>query len=147
METAGFELRVKDDPSFVKQTRVLPFAHAKTKLPLDVVLAGPGLEESFLDAVRRVDIAGARIPVIAPEDLIATKVLAGRPKDMEDVRGLLRHCEPLDLARVRQVLEAVEAALGQSDLTPAFERLVRSAKKAGPRRGSGRKRSPSTSRK
>ena len=53
----------------------------------------------------------------------------------------------IDLARVRQVLEAVEAALGQSDLIPAFERLARSAKKAGPRRGSGMKRTLSTSRK
>ena len=44
MEAAGFVLRV-DDPEFVRRTRVMPFAHRATAMPLDVVLAGSGLEE------------------------------------------------------------------------------------------------------
>lgn len=34
---------------FVARTRVLPFLHQATGIPLDVVLAGPGLEKLFLD--------------------------------------------------------------------------------------------------
>jgi len=30
------------------------------------------------------------LPVCSPEDLIVTKLLAGRPKDLEDIRGILR---------------------------------------------------------
>lgn len=43
MTAAGFSLRV-DDPGFVRRTRVMPFVHTSTGMPLDVVLAGSGLE-------------------------------------------------------------------------------------------------------
>jgi hypothetical protein len=43
MESAGFLLRVRD-PAFVIRTRVMPFVHQATGMPLDVVLAASGLE-------------------------------------------------------------------------------------------------------
>ena len=46
MEAAGFSLRVTD-PDFVRRTRVIPFVHRATAMPLDVVLAESGLEEAF----------------------------------------------------------------------------------------------------
>src|SRR6185503_2048732 len=46
MEAAGFAPRVTD-PAFIQQTRVMPFVHVATAMPLDVVVAGSGLEEEF----------------------------------------------------------------------------------------------------
>ena len=61
-------------------------------------------------------------PSTAPADLIVTKILAGRPKDIEDVRGILFERLPqLDLAAIRSTLGLLEAALSQRDLQPAFE--------------------------
>ncbi len=126
MKRAGFELRIHDVGDFVRQTRVLPFLHGATKMPIDVVLAGPGLEELFLERCRRVNIAGKEIPVISPEDLIVTKILAGRSKDLEDVRGiLLELAQSLDLSQVRETIRLLEQALGQSDLLPVFEAELR----------------------
>jgi hypothetical protein len=124
LKKADFRLRVTD-AGFVRETRVLPVEHVGTGWPVDIVLAGPGLEEDFLDRVRRKRVSGVTVPVIAPEDLIVTKLLAGRPKDLEDVRNLV--AAPgleIDLAGTRRVLADVEAALGQSDLLPVFERIV-----------------------
>lgn len=121
MKRQGFTSRF-DDPEFVNTTRVVPFVHQRTGVPLDVVLAGPGLEEEFLDRAVTVPVEGAAVPVISPEDLVVTKVLAGRPKDIEDVRGVLRErAASLDLGRVRQTLRLLEQALGQSDLVVVFE--------------------------
>ncbi len=125
MEQSGFELRFRD-PEFVAKTRVLPFSHRPSGLPLDVVLAGPGLEEEFLQRAVAVEIEGRAIPMISPEDLIVAKVLAGRPKDLEDIRGVLHERgESLDLARIRTTLHLLEQALGQSDLLRSFEGEVR----------------------
>ena len=44
----GFRLRVDPRDDFVRRTRVLPFVFSPNGLPVDVVLAGPGLEELFL---------------------------------------------------------------------------------------------------
>jgi hypothetical protein len=118
----GFRLRVDPDDDFVRRTRVLPFVFEPNGLPVDVVLAGPGLEELFLSRVVPVRVGSVTVPVISPEDLIVTKILAGRPKDIEDVRGiLLERLTQLDLGTIRATLGLLEAALGQSDLQPAFE--------------------------
>ena len=123
LEARGFALRVDDAGDFIRRTRVFPFLHVASGLPLDIVLAGPGLEDLFLSRARPITMAGVVVPVISPEDLIATKILAGRPKDIEDVRGILRERLPdLDVALIRSTLEALEDALAQSDLLPAFER-------------------------
>lgn len=130
MAAAGFTSRVPDVAEFVRTTRLVPLLHTSTQLPLDVVLAGPGLEEEMARSARRVDIAGMPVPVIAPEDLVVTKILAGRPKDLEDVRGvLLAAGAALDLARIRSLLQALDDALGRSDLGAAFETELAAAKR------------------
>ncbi len=124
MEAAGFALRV-DDPDFVRRTRVMPFVHLATAMPLDVVLAGSGLEDEFLDRARAVDLGGTGVPLIDPEDLIIAKVLAGRPKDLDDAHGLWRlRGRELDLGRIRRTLRLLEDALGQSDLIPSLESVL-----------------------
>jgi len=123
LEATGFSLRVSDAGDFVRRTRVLPFMHADSGLPVDIVLAGPGLEELFLSRAVAVPMGGVVVPVISAEDLIATKILAGRPKDLDDVRGILHErLLALDLELIRSTLALLEDALGQSDLRPVFER-------------------------
>ena len=123
MHAAGFALRV-DDPDFVRRTRVMPFVHLATAMPVDVVLAASGLEDEFLDRARVVDIGGTSVPLIEPEDLVIAKVLAGRPKDLEDARSLWRIRGPeLDADRIHRTLRLLEEALSQSDLVPSFESI------------------------
>jgi hypothetical protein len=125
METAGFTLRV-DNPDFVRRTRVMPFIHVETGMPLDVVLAGSGLEEAFLDRAVPTDIGGTTVPILDLPDLIVAKVLAGRPKDFEDATALWRiHGSHLDAVRIRQTLAQLEEALSQNDLVPSFDSLTR----------------------
>ena len=124
MEAGGFTLRV-DDPEFLRQTRVLPFVHAATGMPLDVVLAGSGLEEEFLGRAKTTNIGGAKVPVIDIADLVIAKVLAGRPKDIEDARSLWRlRGSHIDRRRIRRVLRLLEEALGQSDLVSGFDAIT-----------------------
>jgi hypothetical protein len=123
MTAAGFVLRV-DNPAFVRRTRVMPFVHTATAMPLDVVVAGSGLESEFLDRARAMDLGGTTVPLIDLGDLVVAKVLAGRPKDLDDARGLWRvHGAQLDAGRIRRLLALLEEALGQGDLLPSFNRI------------------------
>lgn len=124
MRTAGFDLLV-DDGDFIRRTRVMPFVHRATGMPLDVVLAGSGLEEEFLQRAKSVDIGGVTVPLIHAEDLMIAKILAARPKDIEDARALWRaRGQNLDAGRIGTVLRSLEEALGQGDLVPAFNAIV-----------------------
>ncbi len=129
LATHRFEARFAD-PAFLAQTRVLPLVHGPTALPVDLVLAGPGLEEEFLARARRLAVDGVVVPVIDLTDLVVLKVLAARPKDLDDVSALLRvQGDRIDDTRVRHVLTMLEEALGQSDLLPTFERLLAAARR------------------
>jgi hypothetical protein len=125
IERCGFERRFTD-ARFVQQARVIPLVHRATGLPVDIVLAGPGLEEEFLDRAEIRSIDDVPVPVVEVSDLVILKVLAARPKDADDLAALLAiQGERIDNSRVRHVLAMLEAALGQSDLLPAFETAVR----------------------
>ena len=125
MQAAGFALRVTD-PDFVRRTRVMPFLHEATGMPLDIVLAGSGLEDDFLARAVLTDVGGTIVPLIARADLVIAKVLAGRAKDVDDARALWRlHGNPTDAARVRHTLLQLEEALGQGDLVSVFDTIAR----------------------
>ena len=128
MENEGFALRVQNRHEFLARTRVIPFIHNPTGMPLDVVLAGPGIEDLFLSRAVTVQLQGLSVPVASPEDLIVMKILAGRPKDVEDVRSLLKdRLSTLDLAQIEDLLSLLEQALHQSDLIPVWTRELRAA--------------------
>lgn len=121
----GLETRAPEHAELLHRARVLPLFHRPSGLAVDLVVAGPGLEEEFLAHRRFVDLGGLEVPVISPEDLVVTKILAGRPKDLDDVRGILREQgDGLDLERSRRFLRMLEQALDRSDLVPALERIV-----------------------
>jgi hypothetical protein len=120
LEEHGFARRFAD-PAFLAQSRVVPVVHEATGLPVDIVLAGPGLEDEFLDRAVVQSVDGVAVPVVEIADLVILKVLASRPKDLDDVVTLLRiHGDGVDATRIRSVLTMLEQALGQSDLLTAL---------------------------
>ena len=121
-QAPGFSLRIDASDAFIRTTGIVPLEHRASGLGLDVVLGGPGLEDLFLERAVPVDVAGTVVPFISPEDLIVTKLLAGREKDLEDVRGVLsERGSALDVEQIRTTLGWLEDALGQSDLLPIFD--------------------------
>jgi hypothetical protein len=145
LRTAGFELRIADPDAFLKATSVIPLFHPRTGMPLDLVLAGSGLETLFLDRAQQRDVGGLVVPVISPSDLLVAKILAGRTKDLEDAVGVLRERpDEVDLNAVRSLLGQIEQALDQSDLLPCLDQIVADAlpdpKPKGSKRGGRSKR-------
>ena len=58
------------------------------------------------------------------------KILAGRPRDMEDVASVVRARRDLDVEAIRRILRLLERALDRADLVPELERIIAGA---GPR--------------
>lgn len=131
LETAGFAARVDaDDDEFIERSRVLPVVHVESSLPVDVVLAGPGLEDLFFERLTRVEVEGLSIPVASAEDMVVMKLLAGRPLDLEDARAILEAKGPaLDIGHVETLLTTLEKALDQHGLVATLDDLRRRAKK------------------
>lgn len=122
---AGFALRIDLGADFLREARLLPLVHGATAMPVDLMIASTRLHAELLSRRRMIDLGGLHIPMLSPEDVVVTKVLAGRRKDLEDVRGVLAAQPGLDLAHVRELLGEIEAALGDDRLLRRFERLLR----------------------
>mgnify|MGYP005855180963 CR=1 FL=1 len=121
----------EDLDEFVAETRVIPAVHAASGLPVDIVLAGPGLEEEMLARARARTVGRRKIPFIDVADLLCLKVLAGREKDLAAVRARLR-AAPADLdPRVaRERLARLAALLEDDALLAAFDGLAREVARA-----------------
>jgi hypothetical protein len=123
VQAHGFVSRISDQ-DFITQTRVLPLRHERTGIGADIVLAGPGIEELFLERAQMCEIGGVAFKVACAEDVIVMKILAGRPKDLQDVEAIVAANADLDLAQTRETIALLETALDQSDLTPRFESIL-----------------------
>jgi hypothetical protein len=130
LAAAGFEARVPEPAVFAETTRVLPVVHGPTRMPADVILAGPGLEERFLARAQARTIEDVVVPVASAPDLVVMKVLAGRPQDLDDTVAVLRaQGDGLDAALARATLLELERALDRRDLVAAFEHAVAQARR------------------
>jgi hypothetical protein len=133
---AGFTLRkdIEGVEELIEHHRILPLEHA-SGLQLDVVRAGPGPEQEMMERLVHRKVGRARIPFISTDDLLVLKVLAGRDKDLEDVRALLRGGSPeIHAETVRARLATLEALLDDSTLVPVFETLRQEADASRPAR-------------
>jgi predicted sugar kinase len=128
LQDGGFTLRASDVDGFVERTHVVPLVHVASGMPADIVLAGPGLEELFLQRAQVHMVEGVAIPVACAEDIVAMKILAGRPKDIDDVVAILAASDAIQVELIRDTLRLLEGALVQSDLLPAFEQALRQAR-------------------
>ena len=123
LESEGLRHRYPDAADeLLARAAVVPLAH-DSGMEVDLVVAGSGLETIALARAGRVAIDGVEVPVAQATDLAVMKVLAGRGKDLDDLRSLLAGGE-VDLAEARDILAQLEAALGQSDLLPRLEDAV-----------------------
>ncbi len=124
LQREGLELRVRDD-DFIARTRVLPLLHREAAMPVDVVLGSVGLEESFLERAQTIDVLGVPVPVIAPIDLVVTKLIAGRPLDIDDAAAVVRARSDIDMDEVRTTIFAIVAAMGENDAAESLTKLER----------------------
>ena len=125
---AGFETRISAAEKFAEQHRVLLLVHISSRMPVDIIIAGPGPEEDILARSRKLAVGGVMIPVACPEDLIVMKLLAGRSKDLDDVTSILAAKLPeLDIALIERSLKEFESVLDRSDLRPRLRKLLNKA--------------------
>ncbi|MDP1824246.1 MAG: hypothetical protein Q8L48_13415 [Archangium sp.] len=140
LSEAGLALRddIEGVEDLVEHHRILPMVHTRTGYQVDVVRAGPGLEQQMFDRSIRRRMGRMQIPFVETNDLLVQKTLAGREKDLEDVRSLLRSAsKEIDLAIVRSRLRELGALIDDSTLVALFElQVAATSKKKSPRRRS-----------
>lgn len=103
-EEHGFKARISDALEFAARSRVFLFRHHKSGVSVDISCGALPFEREMIERAMTLKISETRIKVPTPEDLIITKAVAQRPKDMIDIESLLSTVK--GLARTYQALDA-----------------------------------------
>lgn len=119
----GFVPRVDDAAAFATQRMVLLLRHESTGVPFDLSFAQLEFERAALSTavVRNFGSVSVRVPDAAA--LIVYKMVASRPKDLEDVEDLILRGIAVDTAQVEATLRAFDEIL-ETDRAGDFSRLL-----------------------
>jgi len=102
---------------------VLLLRHYPTSFDADLICAGLDFENDVVRRASTEDIAGITIQLPTPEDLIAMKPVAQRPRDIADIEGILDSRKELDweyiVARTREFGEVLDS----TEIIRTVERL------------------------
>ena len=114
-----------DDPlGMARQNRILVLRHRPTNTKVDIACAClPYEHEVILRAVQR-EYRGLHVPIPRPDDLLVTKAVASRDKDLTDIAQLAGMLSKQDLARVRRRVRQFAAVLDAPDLVRKLDQIV-----------------------
>jgi hypothetical protein len=114
LERSSFAPLFAEAADVVKKSFILPLRHRQTRIKVDLAVGLTGFERKLIVRAQSVDFGAVRVPVATSEDLLIMKVLAGRPRDLEDARRIaMRGGMGLDWHYVLEVGEELQEALSQ----------------------------------
>lgn len=112
----AFRILPEHPTEFVKETRVLPL-EGPEGFRLDLIFGTLPLEQEAIRRARTVSVRGWDVRICAPEDLIVSKIVSDRPRDREDVAGIIqRQRAGLDRRYLDPLIESLASELGRPDL-------------------------------
>ena len=124
----GILPRIENPLDFARRSRVLLMRHVESGIDIDVTFGGLSFEQAAIDNSKLHDIGDLRVRLPRVEDLLIMKAVARRPKDLQDIEGLLAAHPEADVATVRQWISEFATAMSTSDMLDEFDKLVERSK-------------------
>ncbi len=109
---------------FVKQTMVLPAIDDNTKIRVDFIFSFTEYEQQAIGRARKVLMDNVEINFASPEDVIIHKCFAHRPRDLEDIRGILLKKPELDVEYMKKWLKEFDRAIPEEHFTDTLNILL-----------------------
>lgn len=111
-----YHFRVKEPLSFVSKTNVLPVEDANG-IRIDIICAKLPYEFQAIRRSRQVSVHGEKVRICSPEDLIVHKIISDRPRDRDDVRGIIQHFgSKLNRAYLNPIVRDLAKALDKPEI-------------------------------
>jgi hypothetical protein len=110
---------------FVRETMVLPALEERTGIRVDFIFSFTDYERQAIGRSRQVELGGVSVRFASVEDVVIHKLVAGRPRDLEDARSIVVKNPGLDRVYVEEWLGGFDRALDR-DITSSFRRFLAS---------------------
>ena len=117
----GFFPRISDPIEFARKSRL---QHNQTKIDVDISLGALPFEQEMIERAIEFTTPELTVQVATPEDLIISKAVAHRKRDLMDIDNLVSVHPNLDLARIRHWVGQFAAVLESPELVSDLEDLL-----------------------
>ena len=101
----------EDVDVFVKDTMVLPVIDQKSGIRIDFIFSYSPYERQAIDRARKITLGGTKVKFASLEDVVIHKMIAERPRDIEDIESILLKNPGYDSAYIEKWLAEFDAAL------------------------------------
>lgn len=118
---------VKDTREFVQSTMVLPLQDPATGIRVDLVFSTSAFEQEAIRRARKVEMGGELVAYASLEDVVVHKIVAGRPRDLEDVKSILLKNPGFDREYILTWLGRFQEALDE-DFLSRFQQVLDQSK-------------------
>lgn len=134
----GLSPRIARSAEFMRRSAMLLLKHTATGVPIDINQGRLPFEQLAAARAKTIRLGAISIPIPTPEDLIIMKAVAHRPKDIEDIRGIVESQARLDVSYIQRHVQDFGHALDMPELWNDISQLLK--KRTGqPRRGRGKR--------
>ena len=123
LDNTAFRPLPLDVHQFATNTRVLPIQDDETKIRVDLIFSFSSYEHVAIGRSKVLNLNGIDVSFASPEDLVIHKLVAGRPRDIEDCQSILLRQRGLDVHYIEKWLKEFELVVG-SELVSNFRSLL-----------------------
>jgi predicted nucleotidyltransferase len=120
----GLTARIKDAVEFAQKNRVLLLKHTKTGINVDLSLGFLPFEKEAIKRSKRFKIANITFNLPTPEDLIIFKAVAHRPRDIEDIREIVKIHTKVNKKYIKRVVKEFASVLGMPEIWQDIEFIL-----------------------
>jgi hypothetical protein len=124
-QSLNLKVLTQSPHEFVRDRMILPCEDLESEFRIDFVFSFTPFERQAIERARVVSVGSTGVRFATPEDLIIHKMVAGRPRDEEDVRGMLLKTAGIDEGYIEGWLAQFDQAL-ERPLLKRFRDLQRS---------------------
>jgi hypothetical protein len=124
-EKYGIIPRIDDALEFARRARVLLLRHRSSGVYIDISMGGLEFEREMIERAVTLDLGNLTLKVPTPEDLMITKAVAQRPKDIADIDAIASANPNLDTERIRYWVEQFASALEMPEIASSVENVLR----------------------
>jgi hypothetical protein len=114
IDVLDMKILVENPEEFVAKTMVLPAQDTKSGIRIDLIFSYSSYEQQAIARSRSVSFTGpdgGSVRIASLEDIVIHKVIAGRPRDIEDVKSILLKNPSYDIAYIESVLSDFDTGL------------------------------------
>lgn len=116
---------IVDDPeAFARKTMVLPVIEDETGIRVDFIFSHSPYEEQAITRTRAVPFGTTAVNFASLEDVVIHKIIAGRGRDIDDVKAILLKNPAYDTDYITRWLKEFDESL-QEDFSGVFHKIVK----------------------